>query len=167
MDLFCEQIVKNHRNAVDKIKLIVLLMAIFVIGIAVLIAVSIYIIPLLGIILCGLIFYIGFFLITNTNYEFEYIITNGDMDVDKIIAGRKRKRIASTNIKSFTAYGKLDDKTQKFNGTIINASDNVNEHTYYAEFKHDKKGNVRLLFSPNEKTREHIKPFVSRILHQR
>ena len=92
MDLFCEQIVKNHRNAVDKIKLIVLLMAIFVIGIAVLIAVSIYIIPLLGIILCGLIFYIGFFLITNTNYEFEYIITNGDMDVAAIYNKSTRKK---------------------------------------------------------------------------
>lgn len=166
MDLFCEQIVKKHSNTIDKITLIIMAFSTFVIGVIVLLVVSIYTAPIIGIALCIIIFYLGFFLISNTKCEYEYIITNGDIDVDKIINGRKRKRLASTNIKSFTSYGKLEENTPKFNSTIINASDNIFEHTYYAEFKHDKKGNIRLLFSPNEKTLKHIKPFVSRTINQ-
>ena len=40
------------------------------------------------------------------NVEFEYVLTNGDIDVDKIIAQRKRKRLVSVKCSSFEELGK-------------------------------------------------------------
>lgn len=37
--------------------------------------------------------YGGYILITNMSVEYEYIVTNGEMDIDKIIAKRRRKRL--------------------------------------------------------------------------
>lgn len=162
MDLFCEQIVKKNKTTIDIIKLVLIFFATIIVATAVFLLSSNYLAPIIGIILAGFVIYIGFFFISSTNCEFEYIVTNGEIDIDKIIAGRKRKRLASTSVKSFSAFGKLDENTPKFNGTIIKACDNISGNLYYAEFKHKKHGNVRLIFSPNEKTLNHIKPFIPR-----
>lgn len=161
MDVFCEQIVTNHKDITDIFKIVLTVLVTLIISLAFIL----FIPSLIGFVLAGVVCYFAFFLISNTNYEYEYIVTNADIDIDKIIAGRKRKRLASTSLKSLTAFGKLDDRTPKFSGTIIKAGDNIMENSYYAEFKHNKYGNVRLIFSPNEKTLSHIKPFVSRIIN--
>lgn len=45
--------------------------------------------------------YGAFYLVRSRNIEYEYIVTNGDLDIDMIVAKRKRKRIFSANCKDF------------------------------------------------------------------
>jgi hypothetical protein len=45
--------------------------------------------------------YFGIRVATSRNVEYEYIVTNGDLDIDMIVAKRKRKRIFSANCKEF------------------------------------------------------------------
>lgn len=163
MDLFCEQLVKYKKNTMDKISTICMYMATFVLAFLVFFLLLGIIGPILTIALTALVIYLGYKLVSGSNKEFEYIVTNTDLDIDKIIAGRKRKRIVTTNIKNFTAFGKYKATTPKFNGTIINASENILESMYYAEFTDKSHGNVRLIFSPNEKVLKHIKPFVAKL----
>ena len=42
-----------------------------------------------------LLIYGAWWLITGQNVEYEYSVTNGDIDIDQIIAQRKRKRVVS------------------------------------------------------------------------
>lgn len=55
-------------------------------------------------ILCGAI-YGAYWLISGMSIEYEYILTNGEIDVDKIIAQRKRKRLVTVSAKTFEAFG--------------------------------------------------------------
>ena len=63
----------------------------------------------LSLLLVGLVFYGGYYLMTGIDTEYEYILTNGDLDIDKITGKRKRKRLLSTKIGDFTAFGKLEE----------------------------------------------------------
>ena len=47
----------------------------------------------LSLLLVGLVFYGGYYLMTGIDTEYEYILTNGDLDIDKITGKRKRKRL--------------------------------------------------------------------------
>ena len=43
----------------------------------------------------------AYYLISNMNIEYEYIVTNGEIDVDKIMAKRRRKRLLTANARTF------------------------------------------------------------------
>lgn len=165
MDNFCEQIVKPKSNTLQAFKTASVLSLTLVLGFAVFIISSSLLGPFLGFILGGLVLFLGFYILTCFSIEYEYIITNGEIDVDKIIARRKRKRILSTNVKNFSDFGKFDASKANSNSyKLINADDGIAENLYYADFKHSKFGQARLLFSPNEKALANIKPYLPRNL---
>ena len=51
--------------------------------------------------------YVGYLLITSRNIEYEYAVTNGDLDIDKIIAQRKRREYLVQIVKEFEIVAKL------------------------------------------------------------
>ena len=165
MDIFVEQIVKKPADG--KVWTIRILIGL---AMGVLLAVSLFvlfIIPILGLAMAFGIFWGGFRLITNSDCEYEYIVTNGEIDVDKIIAQRKRVRLITAKAPTFEAFGEYTDNTPDTDSdvTVVNAV-GVNESsaetkTYYADFKHASAGNVRLIFSPEERVVEAITPFLS------
>ena len=119
----------------------------------------------LSLLLVGLVFYGGYYLMTGIDTEYEYILTNGDLDIDKITGKRKRKRLLSTKIGDFTAFGKLEEAHEAADKvTTVLVTDGTNEGAYYADFRHQSAGNVRLIFTPNEKTMEGVKMFLPRQL---
>ena len=119
----------------------------------------------LSLLLVGLVFYGGYYLMTGIDTEYEYILTNGDLDIDKITGKRKRKRLLSTKIGDFTAFGKLEEAPEAADKvTTVLVTDGTNEGAYYADFRHQSAGNVRLIFTPNEKTMEGVKMFLPRQL---
>ena len=111
--------------------------------------------------------FLGYFILSNMYYEFEYIVTNGELDVDKIIARKRRKRLVSVNAKNFTAFGQLteDLNSEQIKTTLV-AHDGVKDNIFYAEFKDSTLGNTRLLFSPNEKVLSNLKPYIPRTIKQ-
>ncbi|MGN1105786.1 MAG: hypothetical protein ACI4RH_03980 [Huintestinicola sp.] len=108
------------------------------------------------------IFYGAYYLMTSIDTEYEYILTNGDFDIDKIIGKRKRKRLVSASIGDFTAFGLLSEAPD-FNGTTVLASSGSGTD-YYADFVHKTEGNVRLIFTPNEKILDGMELFLPRQL---
>lgn len=162
MDVFVEQLVKKPANGKT-----LALKILIVFGVIVVSAFCLYL-ALLGIILAILLIfaaiYGGFYLITGLNAEYEYIVTNGEIDIDKIIAQRKRKRLITAKPSKFEAFGKLADAPAASGITIVEANGIADEDAedYYIDFMHDSFGKVRLVFTPTERTIEAITPFLPR-----
>ena len=113
----------------------------------------------------GMVFYGGYYFIMGVDTEYEYIVTNGEIDIDKIVGKRKRKRLMTASISEFTAFGKLSDAPAAANGiTTVLVTDGTDEGAYYADLKHKSAGNVRLIFTPNEKTIDGVALFLPRQL---
>ena len=90
--------------------------------------------------------------------EYEYTFTNGELDIDKIIAQTKRKEMITVQVSKFTAFGRYDQNTPEETAdmTVIMATDNIAEHEFYADFQHEDYGNARLVFVPNERVISNI-----------
>jgi len=105
--------------------------------------------------------YLTYYFGTSTYVEYEYAFTNGELDIDKIIAKRKRIQLISIDVKSFTAFGKYsDDMSGSDDMTTVISSDNIASHEYYADFESEKYGKTRLVFAPDEKILGYIKDFL-------
>jgi hypothetical protein len=106
-------------------------------------------------------------LISSFDCEYEYIVTNGELDVDKIIAKRKRRRLLSIKASDFTGYGLLKDApTADGETTTVMASglSDGDAADYFADFNHKTLGKARLVFSPEERVVQAIKPYVPRAI---
>ena len=115
----------------------------------------------LGLLLAAAAGYGTYYFVQNTYVEYEYTFTNGELDVDKIIAKKKRHEMLSTNIRQFTDFGKYDDGMDETDDmTVIMATDNVAEHEYYADFNDETVGKARLVFVPDDRMLENIRKFL-------
>lgn len=97
--------------------------------------------------------------------EYEYTVTNGDMTVVKISAQRKRKHIVSVMVGDFErmgVYRSKDFTNQKFDTKLSCDSGAMDEQTWFATFHHKDFGNTILIFSPEERVLEAIKPYLKR-----
>lgn len=99
------------------------------------------------------------------NLEFEYISTNGLVDIDKIINKSSRKRIVSfecSKVEKVEKYSAALIKEQQGKKTFI-CTDNLSE-AYIFTVPTKEFGLCRVVFSPNNAFIEHIKMFVPRSL---
>lgn len=106
-------------------------------------------------------------LFTMLNVEFEYVLTNGDMDVDKIINRSSRKRLLSVKCSSFETFGKykaVDHQNKNYQTRIFVCSSPEDENVWYATFSHSKFGNSLLVFNANEKMLEAMRNFIPKQL---
>ena len=126
MDTFAEQLVKKNLSSAEKFKRNMILAGSVILGgIAVaLSAVLSYYYLFTGIVICAALIAGGFWFSKNTEVEYEYSVTNGELDIDKIIAKRKRKPLLSVNasdfsekekslILSYRAHPEMQDAIQK------------------------------------------------------
>ncbi len=165
MDIFTEQLVKRPSSGKT-----VALKALIGVAAAVLCLISVYLM-LLGFAIALFIIlgvcYCAYVLMSNFEVEYEYIVTNGEIDIDKIIAQRTRKRLLTAKASAFERFGKLADAPAIEAGTTTIQAEgtgaNVTE-AYYADLPHPALGNVRLIFSPEEKVIEALRPYFSRNL---
>lgn len=82
------------------------------------------------IIVIGL-FYLAYFLSSKRNIEYEYAVTNGDLDIDMIINQKKRKRVFSHNSKEFEVMARV--KSEHYNTREIKECKNVKDYTSHTE----------------------------------
>ena len=89
--------------------------------------------------------------------EFEYIVTNGEMDVDKILGQQKRKRLVTVNFREMEIMAPMggDHKIEFENTSIpktIDASAMKDEKgAYFIVATCKNVGRVRLIFTPDER----------------
>jgi len=95
--------------------------------------------------------------------EFEYIFTNGDLDIDKIIAMKKRERKITLSVENTEELFKYDPEViekKKFDKKIIACAPDENSVCLLA--RHKKEGLCLLIFAPEEKMIKKIKEFIPR-----
>lgn len=165
MDNFAEQLVKKNLTASEKTQHTVKIVA-GVVGTLVLLAFGILtlgnpVISVIGFILAVGAGYGTFYTMQSSYVEYEYAFTNGELDVDKIIAKKKRKALISVEVDKFTDFGKYTEEIEEPDDmTVVISSDNIASHEYYADFQHEDYGLTRLVFAPNEKILDNIKRYL-------
>lgn len=165
MDVFMEKIVAKKRDAKD-----MMITSAIILGtlIAMVVVLNVPILTQLGIsmfLVVGLI-YLAYRLITSRNVEFEYVVTNGDLDIDKIVARRKRKRIFSASCKEFDIVAKVSSNSfsqsvQSIKNRIDASSSPSSPDAYFVTLTY--KGEKTLvIFEPTEKMLNNFKTFIPR-----
>lgn len=154
MDVIAEQLVKKNKSSVDYIKMggiaagAVILASVFMM-LAMTMLFS-FVIPAV------LVLFLGVWLIGNTNVEYEYIITNNEMDIDKIIGKRKRKRMITVDLSKGEDFGTYPPAENIKADATVHASSGLETDAHYLIVKHESYGTVNVIFNPNEKIREAI-----------
>lgn len=105
MDVYFEHITEIRKTPRDIAFLLTLWL--LVVGFCVLAFLFIGISPLF-IVLCAAAIYGGVYLTKKLNVEFEYIFTNGEIDVDMITAKSDRKRMSTFNAKDIVRVEKYN-----------------------------------------------------------
>lgn len=162
MDNFAEQLVKPAETSTNKTRRILLIVigSLFTVAIVLCSITQLGrpLMALVGFALAAVAGYCAFNTVQNTFVEYEYTFTNGELDVDKIIARKKRRPMISANIRQLTDFGKYSDGMEEGEDmTVIMATDNIASHEYYADFTDAEYGSARLVFSPDERMLENVK----------
>ena len=110
MDIFVEKIVKHKKTSADLVFNIGIILG--GIGIAVILLFVPYINNFWFILVAAIIYGV-YYLLTSRSVEYEYVVTNGDLDIDKIISKRKRKRIFSASCKEFGVVARITSENLK------------------------------------------------------
>ncbi len=170
MDVFFEQIVVKQNTSADLLKKIGLVVATLLV-----IFICLFILPIIpgvvgqifgsfGIFLAAGAVYGSYYLLSSMSIEYEYILTNGEIDIDKIIARKRRKRLITINVREFTEFGVYDASKNYGNvqSTILACSTQNDHDNYYAILDHTKFGKTIVVFTPNEKILTNLKQYVKR-----
>ena len=152
-DVFKEQIVKRKSTAKDffiKVALALGVALVFFIGLTFLGPMTLLVTFAAG--------FGAYYLIGRTNREYEYIFTNGELDIDVIYNRSSRKRLFTASVKSFDVMGHIDDpgRAHAFAGAqaVVDYSSGVpGPDTYAFLFNHNGK-RTKFLIEPNEAMRE-------------
>lgn len=170
MDFFSECIVKKKKDLKDHIKVFGIILLVFVaLMIMRLQIMGGFFTTLIPIEFVGII-YGAYWLLSGRNIEYEYSVTNGDIDIDMIISRSRRKKLLSISAKEFEYFA-------PYKGKHVNVCDNPQiakrldvsgnikaEGVYFAIYNAG--GNKScLIFRPNEKMVENFSNYVPRALY--
>ena len=161
MDTFFEQIVSIKKSG----KAIALFISVWTFAIIVCAVLFLFQIPLAAILILG-IGYGAWWLTAKLNIEYEYIVTNGTMDIDKIINKSSRQRVSSfdlTKVERIEKYNpNLLQNVKKENMVFACNQNDPNAYLLVAS-REDTKVNY-IVFTPNDKLKEAIKKFLPKFI---
>lgn len=150
MDNFRECLVRKRNTSSDTLKRAGIGVLCALLAAAAVLFIPLYLFPF-NLAAAIAIFYGGYYFMSATNVEYEYILTNDEIDFDKIIAKRKRKRLVTAKISTFENFGTLKEAPAISDDyTTVKADDCSGENEYFCDFKHASFGNVRVIFTPDE-----------------
>jgi len=161
MDIFKEQIVPKKPTSKDTIY-----RALLIVGVVAVSVITFSIIPAFAFILTAAAAIGAFFLMGLLKVEYEYVFTNGELDIDIIYNRSRRKRLMTVNVKSFELMAHVEDKNHigGFNSaqeTRDYSSGAVGENTYVFLVSHNGK-RLKVIIEPNEKMLAAISASMSR-----
>ena len=100
------------------------------------------------------------------NIEYEYIVTNGTMDIDKIVNKSSRKRVLSFELQTVA-------RIEKYNPALLNSVNSKDllvacnaddKNAYLMVSSTEGKGTNYLVFAPDERVRGAIVKFVPKFI---
>lgn len=168
MDAFVEQIVKKKKGG----KEIGIIVGSLILLAVLLFLVYFFLIPYIRqffIILAAAAIYGEWWLITEQNVEYEYSVTNGDIDVDQITARRKRKRIVSVpgaKIESLEPYRAEAYAGRQFDRRVMAATSETAEGVWCFTYRSKKNGHTLVLFQPEQRVLETLRTGLSATLQR-
>lgn len=164
MDTFVEQLVKLKFSK----KTLTLKISVWVVCILMalgLIALSVFngALAFLFMILAAACIFVAYFLTSQLNVEFEYIFTNGEIDIDRIINRSKRQRLATfkcSDIEQIELYDAKKHVPDKANNKNVYFSCSVDKDAYAFRIKHPKNKYYTLVIAPNDEFKEAMRKFL-------
>lgn len=166
MDIFNEHMVSRKLTGLQWVQRILIILAS-----ALLALLGMAYLGQFGVLVAAGVLYGGYWLFNSFNVEYEYSLTNGELDVDKIVNRKKRKRLLTVDCRKFEIMAHVQDTAHKAelqSGNIqtkLDVSSAANYgHAYFCIFSDEKKGRVRLIFEPTEKMLTAIKTLIPRKL---
>lgn len=108
----------------------------------------------------------AYYVITSQNVEFEYSVTNGEVDVDKITAKRKRKRLLSIDCRTAESFGRYrpEEHQNKQYQKKVFACDRPDSPDLWYCTARQHGGLTLLVFCANQKILDAVKPFLPRAI---
>lgn len=175
MDIFLEYLMKKKPKSGEGIIKFLLVIAAVILMIIVFMACLL--IPSIGgtiaIFGAALVVYGAYYLLGFFNSEFEYIFTNGDLDIDTIRAKKTRKRVVSVNCKDIELMAELSDEkygAQFQNGEFENIYDAVYDsslsNVYGIIYKYDGVRNL-IKFQPTGELVDGMRLFNPRNIYKK
>ena len=165
MDTFMEKLVTRKKTLTDHL---ITIGAVIGSALLILLALSIPILIQLGLslVLAAVAAYLGYRVITSRNIEYEYIVTNGDLDIDMIVSKRKRKRIFSANCKEFDIVSPVksshfDQSVQSIKNRIDASSSIDSPDAYFITLNYNGERTL-VIFEPTEKMLNNFRLYIPR-----
>ncbi len=158
MDRFSEQLIER---ASDK-KTMFLRGLVVAVAIAVIVLLGYitvlfqFTIALFGLVAAAGVIWLAMYIMQGLNVEYEYIVTNDDLDIDKISGKRKRKRLISVDLKSVDDFGPYLNETELNPDVTVLAEDGTGIDMWYVFIETESTGKVAIIFNPDERTRKNI-----------
>lgn len=123
-DIFLELLVPRKKDAKDKIIIGLIILAAVIVTLllfAVMLGISLAAAAeesaqgfssmtfSIGLLLVALAWYGAYLLITTRNIEYEYIVTNNELDIDKVMSKKGRKHLVTVDMSNVKCMGRVDD----------------------------------------------------------
>lgn len=164
MDTFFEQIIAVKKNGKAAAAIIGIWLAAFIVCFLL-----IMFMPFLGtfsLLLAAGALFGAYKLCTRFNLEYEYIVTNGTMDIDKIINKSSRKRILSFELATVSRIEKFNPaQLSGVNAKELFITCNQDDPgAYLMVSSTEGKGTSYLVFAPDERVRSAIVKFVPKFI---
>lgn len=168
MDVFIEYLVKKRLSGNDRLRLTLITVAATLLIGGLLVAGILFmqwlviIFPLECVVIYGWWKVLGLFRV-----EFEYALTNGELDVDKITAQARRKRLITVDFRKIDILAPVGGEHQRnfesgnFKTKIDASISPDSKGAYFLTIQHPKLGPTRLIFNPDERILEGAKAFAS------
>lgn len=154
MDRFSEQLVQKEATGKDMFLrglMVAGAMAIFFLALFFMWTYLILVITLAGVIGWGLVL-----LLKDTVTEYEYIVTNDDLDIDKIIGRRKRKRLVTLSLRSVKSIEPYSSGDTISADVVVMAHDETGVDMYVLLCEHKSYGELAVVFNPDARTLENM-----------
>lgn len=153
MDNFSEQLVVKRRSSSDNAKAMAI-----IVGMALIAAACIFFafqgLMLLLMVAAGAVVG-GIWLLRGIGVEYEYIVTNKELDIDKIVGKRKRTRMITVDLSQSEDFFEYHEKDGEYDTTVY-ATNGLETDAFCLIVHHSDYGRVNIIFNPNECTREAI-----------
>ncbi|MEE0060679.1 MAG: hypothetical protein UE295_07625 [Acutalibacteraceae bacterium] len=165
MEAYVEQIVKNEKTAKDlliKVLMIMSIFAVFLLGVVLGVLINGYFI-FLGAAGAAFETYFCWLVITGLDREYEYEVTSNNLQIDKIMAKRRRKKILSIDINKIEGFEKVSENrlnADRCDKVLQLGTYDDDDSQYRFVVQTNKYGKVMVVFAPNKKTLDAIKLYL-------
>ena len=160
MDTFVEQLVTIKKNAKTYLAYIGIAIAAIL-----LMAVALTILGGLAIVVVFLVLFGAYKLYSMLNVEYEYIVTNSTMDIDKITAKSSRKRILSFELSEVERIEKYRaEMPQDILKDCFFACNADDVNAYVVIIHPDGKAKQSVVIAPDDRTKEAMKKFLPKYI---